>query len=51
MYRNCCLDDNDVCLGCLRSLDEIIAWGGSDTAAKRRILVQVAHRKQACAGK
>ncbi|EKO3464267.1 DUF1289 domain-containing protein [Vibrio fluvialis] len=24
--RNCCLDDNDVCLGCFRTLEEILAW-------------------------
>jgi len=45
--RNCCLDDDDICLGCLRSLGEIIAWGTGNEAAKRRILAQVARRKQA----
>jgi hypothetical protein len=25
--RNCCLDESDVCMGCGRSLDEIVAWG------------------------
>lgn len=24
--RNCCLDEHDVCLGCCRTLDEILAW-------------------------
>jgi predicted Fe-S protein YdhL (DUF1289 family) len=25
--RNCCLNEDDICLGCRRSLSEIIAWG------------------------
>lgn len=24
--RNCCLDDNNICLGCGRSLPEILEW-------------------------
>ncbi|WP_217495147.1 DUF1289 domain-containing protein [Vibrio sonorensis] len=24
--RHCCLDDNDVCLGCFRKLEEILNW-------------------------
>lgn len=24
--RNCCLDENDICLGCYRSLSEITSW-------------------------
>jgi uncharacterized protein len=36
--RNCCLDDDDVCLGCGRSLEEIIAWSTSPESDKREIL-------------
>jgi uncharacterized protein len=36
--RNCCLDDDNVCLGCGRSLDEIVAWSASGDAQKRAIL-------------
>ena len=36
--RNCCLDAGDVCLGCLRSLDEICAWGILDDDGKRAVL-------------
>jgi len=36
--RNCCLDDDNVCLGCGRSLDEIVAWSGASDAQKRAIL-------------
>ena len=24
--RNCCLDEQDICLGCNRHIDEIMAW-------------------------
>lgn len=24
--RDCCLDENDICLGCYRHLDEITGW-------------------------
>lgn len=44
--RNCCLDDDDVCLGCFRTLDEIIAWGTADDTRRQRILVAAAQRKQ-----
>ncbi|GMQ89521.1 MAG: hypothetical protein BMS9Abin09_1017 [Gammaproteobacteria bacterium] len=44
--RNCCLDEDDVCLGCFRSLDEVIAWGNTDNGEKRRILSHAARRKQ-----
>jgi len=36
--RNCCLDDQDICLGCFRSLDNIIQWRGATEAQKREIL-------------
>ena len=36
--RNCCLDDDNVCLGCGRSLDEIVSWSTADDSEKRAIL-------------
>jgi hypothetical protein len=36
--RSCCLDDDDVCIGCGRALHEIVAWGTADDAARRAIL-------------
>lgn len=44
--RNCCLDD-DVCLGCGRKLDEILAWHGADADGRREILVLAAERRDA----
>jgi predicted Fe-S protein YdhL (DUF1289 family) len=45
--RNCCLDDHDVCLGCGRSLDEILAWHSADAAGRRVILEHAAERRAA----
>ena len=36
--RNCCLDDDNVCLGCGRSLDEIVAWSTADDDRETRDL-------------
>ena len=38
--RNCCLDENDICLGCYRSISEIIAWGAASEAERSEILVK-----------
>lgn len=45
--RNCCLDDDDICLGCFRSMPEIISWADSNTTAqqKRQILHNIEIRK------
>ncbi|MEM8767129.1 MAG: DUF1289 domain-containing protein [Pseudomonadota bacterium] len=40
----CQLDENDVCLGCGRSLDEIGAWSRASNAERRRILENAAAR-------
>ncbi len=36
--RNCCLDEGNVCMGCGRSLDEIIAWSTASDAEKSATL-------------
>jgi uncharacterized protein len=38
--RNCCLDENNVCLGCSRSIAEICGWSQATEAEKREILVR-----------
>ena len=43
--RNCCLDDQDICLGCLRSLDEICHWSNLDNQQRLDVLTQAAKRK------
>lgn len=36
-----------LCSGCLRTLDEIAAWGGMDANAKRAVWVLLAQRRVA----
>jgi predicted Fe-S protein YdhL (DUF1289 family) len=45
--RNYCLDDDEVCLGCGRKLDEILAWHGADAEGRRQILLDAAARREA----
>ncbi|NIA02902.1 MAG: DUF1289 domain-containing protein [Planctomycetia bacterium] len=42
----CCLNDNDVCMGCFRSLQEILNWGGADSQTRLEILQIVDARRQ-----
>ncbi|CAM3973978.1 DUF1289 domain-containing protein [Pseudoalteromonas byunsanensis] len=44
--RNCCLDDHDVCLGCGRTLAEILAWSKSDKNQRLIILARCEQRKK-----
>lgn len=45
--RNCCLDDDDVCLGCARTLDEIRGWNEADESERRAILARAQERRAA----
>lgn len=45
--RNCCLDDNEVCLGCGRALAEIVGWNEAGAAERREILARAAQRRAA----
>jgi predicted Fe-S protein YdhL (DUF1289 family) len=44
--RNCCLNDEDICLGCGRSLGEITCWGSAKDADKRVILAVAEERRR-----
>ena len=44
--RNCCLNDEDICMGCGRSLQEITHWSSSTVENKKEILLRAADRKQ-----
>jgi predicted Fe-S protein YdhL (DUF1289 family) len=37
-----------LCTGCLRTLDEITAWGTLDAPGKRAVWALIAQRTQAC---
>lgn len=45
--RNCCLDTNDICLGCFRSIEEIMQWSSIETSSqqKQQILRNAEARK------
>ncbi len=43
--RNCCLDSDDICLGCSRHIDEIIAWTSYNREEKERIIKICQERK------
>jgi predicted Fe-S protein YdhL (DUF1289 family) len=42
---NCCLDDEDVCLGCYRHVDEITGWHSADNQRRLQILENTQQRK------
>jgi len=46
--RNCCLNDDDICLGCYRSLEEITRWGEADDQARIIILKNANQRRANC---
>lgn len=43
--RNCCLNENDICLGCFRSIDEICLWSQTDEQTRRQILLNAEQRR------
>lgn len=43
--RNCCLNENDICLGCFRHVDEIIEWGPASNERKQQILIKIKLRR------
>lgn len=44
--RNCCLDESNVCMGCGRTLAEIVAWGTANDADKAAILARSRERSR-----
>ncbi|MGH8279147.1 MAG: DUF1289 domain-containing protein [Gammaproteobacteria bacterium] len=45
--RNCCLNENNVCLGCGRTLDEIRDWSKLSDTEKRAVNELARARHQA----
>ena len=45
--RNCCLDEHNVCMGCGRLLQEIVAWGTASADEKAAILGRSRERLKA----
>ncbi|MFL0801712.1 MAG: DUF1289 domain-containing protein [Agarilytica sp.] len=44
--RNCCLDENDICLGCHRSISEICTWSQLDEQGRKKVLRHAEVRKE-----
>ncbi len=44
--RNCCLNDDDICLGCFRSLNEITHWNVASNQERMIILQSARQRKE-----
>ena len=42
--RNCCLNQNDVCLGCGRTIDEITSWTQQSDQQKQQTLAAAKQR-------
>lgn len=40
----CALDENDTCLGCQRTAQEITRWGRMDNAERREVLARCERR-------
>lgn len=45
--RRCCLDAQDVCLGCGRRLQDILRWHDAGDDERRRIAAEAALRRAA----
>jgi uncharacterized protein len=43
--RNCCLNQQDICVGCFRSIDEIMMWSQASEMSKQKILENAAQRQ------
>lgn len=43
---HCVLDGRGVCEGCGRTMEEIVAWGSLDAAARRQVLDRLAREKE-----
>ncbi len=43
--RNCCLNEEDICLGCFRSLAEITRWGAVSDQIKLEIVQKAGQRR------
>lgn len=44
--RNCCLDDHEICLGCFRTVEEIIQWTTVGDDVKQQFLLKAEARRK-----
>jgi len=45
--RNCCLNTDDVCIGCFRHINEILAWTNYKNHEKKRVIKACLQRQTA----
>ncbi|MFT5297061.1 MAG: putative Fe-S protein YdhL (DUF1289 family) [Colwellia sp.] len=43
--RNCCLNAEDICIGCFRHINEILAWTNYKTDEKRVVVTTCIKRR------
>ena len=43
--RNCCLNEEDICIGCFRSIEEICGWSAAEEGEKLKVMEQVDLRR------
>jgi len=43
--RNCCLDEEDICVGCFRHVDEIVAWRSYSSQEKQQVITLSQQRR------
>ena len=46
----CVLDENDICMGCYRSAEEVTDWFMAGDEEKRAIMQRVEQRREAAGG-
>ncbi len=44
--RQCCLNEEDVCLGCFRTFDDMLQWNKSSSEEKMKMLKMAKERKK-----
>ena len=49
--RMCCLDEQDICLGCYRTLGEILEWNTYGSQEKLKVIALCEQRKKTRANK
>ena len=43
--RQCCLNSEDVCVGCYRTINDILMWQAATNEQKTEMLANALHRK------
>jgi predicted Fe-S protein YdhL (DUF1289 family) len=44
--RNCCLDANDMCIGCYRTIEEVVGWRDK-TDLERKFIIESCNERKA----